>query len=152
MAKGKIIGFIHSGITVKNLEHSLDFYTNILGFELLSRQTADQTYIYDIVELPGLQEIDIAFLRIPGGQVIEMLEYKGISTYSAAARSCDYGAGHICLQVEHLDELFEELQEQGVTFQSKHVAQIDAGANKGSKAVYMLDPDGYIIELMEKAN
>ncbi|WP_066399289.1 VOC family protein [Neobacillus mesonae] len=150
MAEGRVIGFIHSGITVKNLESALDFYVNTLGFELLSTQVANSDYIFDIVEIPGLKEIKIAFVQIPGGQVIELLEYVGIDTYSGSARSCDYGTGHICLMVENLEVMFNELQAKGVQFKSKKVANINAGANKGSKAIYMLDPDGYIIELMEK--
>lgn len=151
MKKGKVVGFIHSGITVKNLERSLEFYIDLLGFKLLSTQVANSDYIFDIVEIPGLKEINIAFVEIPGGHVIEVLEYVGIDTYSGSARSCDYGTGHICLQVEDLEDMFEELKAKGVAFKSKNVAHITAGANKGSKAVYMLDPDGYIIELMERA-
>lgn len=152
MEKGKVTGFIHSGITVKNLENALGFYVNTLGFKLLSTQTANSDYIFDIVEIPGLQEIKIAFVQVPGGHVIELLEYVGVDTYSGSARSCDYGTGHICLRVENLDALFEELKAKGVQFKSKKVADITAGTNKGSKAVYMLDPDGYIIELMERGN
>lgn len=151
MNKGKVNGFIHSGITVKNVENALDFYVGILGFELLSTQIANSDYIFDIVELPGLKEIKIAFVQIPGGHVIEILEYVGIDTYPGHARSCDYGTGHICLSVENLEALFEELKAKGITFKSKKVANITMGANKGAKAVYMLDPDGYIIELMEKS-
>ncbi|MGE6611082.1 VOC family protein [Peribacillus sp. NPDC076916] len=152
MNKGKIVGFVHSGITVKNLENALDFYVDTLGFELLSTQVANSDYIFDIVEIPGLKEIKIAFVQIPGGQVIEILEYVGIDTYSGSARPCDYGTGHICLRVENLEEMFEELKAIGIKFKSKKVATITAGANKGSKAVYMFDPDSYIIELMEKRN
>lgn len=152
MKKGRVVGFIHSGITVKNLEESLAFYVDLLGFKLLSTQVAKSDYIFDIVEIPGLKEIKIAFLEIPGGQVVEVLEYVGVDTYPGKTRSCDYGTGHICLQVENLDDLFYELKSAGVSFQSKKVANITVGANKGSKAVYMLDPDGYIIELMERAN
>ncbi|WP_342513819.1 VOC family protein [Sporosarcina sp. FSL K6-1522] len=152
MSKGKIVGFIHSGITVKNLEEALEFYIDTLGLELLSTQVASSDYIFDIVEIPGLKEIKIAFVQIPGGHVFEILEYVGVDTYPGNARSCDYGTGHICLRVANLDELFIELKSKGVTFKSKKVAVITAGANKGAKAVYMLDPDGYIIELMEKGS
>ncbi|MCG7336063.1 VOC family protein [Sporosarcina sp. ACRSM] len=150
MKEGKIVGFIHSGITVKNLETALEFYVDILGLKLLSTQVAESDYIFDIVEIPGLKEIKIAFVEVPGGHVFEILEYVGVDTYPGNARSCDYGTGHICLQVENLEEMFGFLTAKGVCFKSKKVANITAGANKGSKAVYMLDPDGYIIELMER--
>ncbi len=55
--KGKVTGFIHSGITVKDLEISLDFYVNKLGLELISRQISSNEYISDIVkQLPPIME------------------------------------------------------------------------------------------------
>ncbi|GAA0335166.1 lactoylglutathione lyase [Oceanobacillus oncorhynchi subsp. oncorhynchi] len=149
MGKGKITGFVHSGITVKDLDASLEFYVDLLGLKLRSRQNVTDDYVLNIVEIPGIKEIKIAFIEIPGGTVIEMLEYEGTKTYSGAARTCDYGTGHICLQVENLESMYEDLKEKGVQFQSKGVQNITSGANKGAKAIYMLDPDGYIIELME---
>ncbi|MBD8007644.1 VOC family protein [Bacillus norwichensis] len=53
MKKGKVAGFIHSAITVKKLEDALDFYVDLLGFNLLSTQVANSDYIFDIVEIPG---------------------------------------------------------------------------------------------------
>ncbi len=79
------------------------------------------------------------------GHVVEILEYVGIDIYPRSARSCDNRTGHICLRVENLEEMFKELKAKGIKFKSKKVANITAGTNKGSKTVYMLDPDGYII-------
>ncbi|HLR42011.1 MAG TPA: VOC family protein [Pseudogracilibacillus sp.] len=145
----QVKSFVHSGITVKNLEASIQFYTELLGFKLVRRQTNDVPYIYDIVEIPGLEKIELAFLEMPDGTVIELLEYVGVRTYSGEARSCDYGTGHICLQVKNLDSMFHDLQAKGVQFISEEVVTITAGNHVGSKAVYMKDPDGYLIELMD---
>ncbi|WP_353948238.1 VOC family protein [Sporolactobacillus sp. Y61] len=147
---GKIIGYIHSGITVKCLEDALRFYVDTLGLTCLATQVVNASYIFDIVTLSGLKEVKIAFIQIPDGSVIELLEYAGMDVQSGRSRSCDYGTGHLCLQVDHLAELYQELKEKGVKFQSNQIADITSGANKGAKAIYMLDPDGYIIELMEK--
>jgi len=149
MSDWQVKGFVHSGITVKNLEESIQFYTELLGFKLLKKQTNDVPYIYDIVEISGLEKIELAFLETPDGTVIELLEYVGVRTYSGEARSCDYGTGHICLQVTNLDNMFNELQAKGIQFISKEVVIITAGKHVGSKAVYMKDPDGYLIELMD---
>lgn len=150
MSEWNVAGFIHSGITVKNLQVSLDFYTRLLGFKVNKIQTNDTDYIHDIVSIPGLEKIEIAFIEAPDGTVIELLEYVGVDTYSGEARSCDYGTGHICLQVTNLDSMFADLSEKGVEFKSQKVVTITAGNHKGAKAVYMKDPDGYLIELMEK--
>ncbi|MEK4306739.1 MULTISPECIES: VOC family protein [Oceanobacillus] len=146
---GRITGFIHSGITVRSLSESLNFYVDLLGLELLSTQTVTADYVFKIVEIPGLEKVEIAFVKIPGGNEIEILEYGGPKTYPGNARSCDYGTGHICLKVDDLESIYKDFKEKGVQFQSKGVVDITSGANKGAKALYMLDPDGYIIELME---
>lgn len=151
MSQGKVVGFIHSGITVKDLEISLDFYVNKLGFELLSKQVSKQEYISRIVNFNDLEEVKIAFLQIPGGSQIELLEYVGVERLPGNVRPCDYGSGHICIQVEGIEYLYEHLKEQGVQFRSPQIVDITAGANKGSKAIYMYDPDYYIIELMQKS-
>lgn len=149
MTKWQVEGFVHSGITVKNLEKSLVFYTELLGFTLLKRQTNDVPYIYDIVEIAGLEKIEIAFLQTPDGTTVELLEYVGVATYPSEARSCDYGTGHICLKVTNLHAMYHDLSAQGVQFVSKEVVTITAGNHKGALAVYMKDPDGYLIELMD---
>ena len=142
-------GFVHCGITVNNLKTSLDFYTNTLGFELIKKQTNNTKYIHEIVKIPGLKKIEIAFIKTQDEVIIELLEYVGVRTYSGEARSCDYGTGHICLQVENLDEMFVDLKNQGVEFISQNVVTITSGVHQGAKAVYMKDPDGYLIELKE---
>lgn len=149
MKDWKVSGFAHSGITVKNLEESIRFYTETLGLTLIKKQTNDVPYIYDIVEISGLEKIEIAFIETPDGTVLELLEYVGVRTYSGESRSCDYATGHICLLIENLDMMFKQLTEQGVQFISNNVVTITAGNHIGSKAVYMKDPDGYLIELME---
>jgi catechol 2,3-dioxygenase-like lactoylglutathione lyase family enzyme len=149
MSGWKVTGFVHSGITVKSLQRSLNFYTELLGFKLLRKQTNDTDYIHDIVRIEGLKKIEIAFIESPDGTIVELLEYVGMERYSGEARSCDYGTGHICLRVENLDAMYKDLVDKGVRFKSKKVVPITAGNHKGGKAVYMKDPDGYLIELME---
>ena len=148
--EGKVVGFIHSGITVKNLDISLEFYVKTLGLELISKQISKNEYISKIVNFPDLEEINIAFLQTPDGNQIELLEYIGIERGPGNARPCDYGSGHICLKVEGIEKLYQSLREKGFQFRSPHIVDITMGANKGSKAIYMYDPDGYIIELMQK--
>lgn len=149
MSSWEVKGYVHSGVTVKDLQTSLDFYTNILGFEYVKKQTNTAEYMHDLVNIPGLEKIEIAFVRTPDGIFIELLEYVGMDRYSGETRSCDYGTGHFCLEVENLEQMVSDLKEKGIQFKSKQVATITAGTHKGAKAVYMKDPDGYLIELME---
>lgn len=152
MEFGRVTGVNHVGVTVKNLEESIRFYCEMLGFTLISRQDVSLDYIFRIVSVPGTRLIRIAFLEIPGGTVLELLEYEGTERLSGSCRPCDYGSGHMCLFVSHIDELHHRLREQGVKFRSDAPVEVTAGRNKGAKIIYMMDPDGYIVELLEPPN
>jgi glyoxylase I family protein len=70
----RIISADHTGITVSNLERSLAFWRDVLGFEL--SHTAHQTgeLAKEITGVAGA-EIKLAVLKTPGGHKIELLEY-----------------------------------------------------------------------------
>ena len=70
----RIISADHTGITVANLERSLAFWRDVLGFEL--SHTAHQTgeMPKEITGVAGA-EIKLAVLRAPGCHKIELLEY-----------------------------------------------------------------------------
>src|SRR5256886_17321698 len=88
----RIISADHTGITVSNLERSLAFWRDVLGFEL--SHTAHQTgeMASEITGVKGA-ELKLAVVKAPGGHKIELLEYlaplerKG----NVALRPCDVG-------------------------------------------------------------
>lgn len=146
-----IAGARHAGITVSDLDRSLEFYCDTLGMELLWRRLYDEPEIAQIVGVPEATGFDIAMLRIPGGDLeVELLEYKGCERRSAAARPCDYGSGHFALFVHDIDGLHADLTSRGVAFRSDGPVEMSAGANKGGKSLYSHDPDGYVIEFHER--
>src|SRR5439155_9320505 len=87
-----IIGADHTGITVSNLEWSLAFWRDVLGFEI--SHTAHQTS--DLArEITGVEgaEIKLAVLKTPGGHKIELLEYIAPADRKRAdIRPCDVGS------------------------------------------------------------
>jgi hypothetical protein len=52
--------------------------------------------------------------------------------------------------VDDLDAARAELSLRGVQFRSRPVT-VDAGANKGAKGLYLLDPDAITVELFRRA-
>src|SRR5438477_10753510 len=86
-----IIAADHTGITVSNLERSLAFWRDVLGFEI--SHTAHQTgeLAKEITGVTGA-EIKLAVLRAPGGHKIELLEYSAPPDRKPAeVRPCDVG-------------------------------------------------------------
>lgn len=145
---GKVTGFYHGGVTVSDMERALRFYRDGLGLEMEFDKIVDGPYLPVVLDL-DFSHIRAVYLRIPGGGFIELLEYHGIERLPAASRPCDYGAGHLCLHVEGIDDVYDRLTDLGFHARSDGVVAITEGPNEGARSVYMLDPDGYRVELLQ---
>jgi len=145
---GSVTGFYHAGVTVTDMERSLEFYRHGLGLEVEFDKQLDGAYLKEVLAL-SFDVIRAVYLRIPGGGFVELLEYRGIERLSAAARPCDPGGGHLCLRVSDIDRLVERLQAAGYAARGGGVTAITSGPNRGARSTYMRDPDGYSVELFE---
>ena len=139
----------HAGITVRDLDRSLEFYCGALGLELAWRRLYEEPEIARIVGVPEATGFDIAMLQLPGGLQIELLEYRGCERHPGSARPCDWGTGHFALFVDDVQALYDDLSARGVRFRSDGPVEMTGGANRGGKSLYALDPDGYVVELHE---
>lgn len=145
----RITGFFHAGITVKDMEASLGFYREGLGLDLYYDRILDGEYLRAVLALQ-FSAIRAVYLTIPGGGFLELLEYQGVERLAAASRPSDYGAGHVCLYTEGIDALVKQLERCGGRARSRGPVDITSGPNAGARSIYMLDPDGYPVELFEK--
>lgn len=146
----EVTGFFHAGVTVRNMDESLRFYRDALGLEVHFDRLLDGDYLPVVLAL-DLSTIRAVYLRIPGGGFVELLEYRGLERLSAAARPCDYGAGHLCLYVDGIDDIVATASDLGFRCRSAGPVDITAGPNAGARSVYLLDPDGYPVELFQRA-
>ncbi|MBS1881744.1 MAG: VOC family protein [Actinobacteria bacterium] len=145
---GAVVGAHHVGLQVEDLERSIDFYTRRLGLEVTLRRTVTEPYIGEIVGYPGV-EIREAFLSVPGSdQIVELLEYAKVERRAVDPATAHTGTAHVCLLVDDLPELYARLSEDGVRFLSPPVAP-SVGPNQGGLVVYLVDPDGIRVELIQ---
>lgn len=144
-----ITGFFHGGITVKDMEASLKFYRDGLQLEVEFDVINSADYLRTVVAMP-FSEIRIVYLRIPNSGFVELLEYRGVERHSASARPADFGGGHLCLYVDDIEAISIRMQSLGYSSRSDKPVDIVAGPNIGAKVIYMIDPDGYFIELFQK--
>lgn len=124
--------FLHTMLRVGNLQRSIDFYTQVLGMELL-RTSENPQYQYSL-----------AFLGFGGGNPAQAeLEL----TYNWGTDHYDLGTayGHIALGVPDAYAACEKIRTAG--------GQItrEPGPVKGGSTViaFVTDPDGYKIELIQ---
>lgn len=143
-------GFAHAGVTVTDMERALVFYRGLLGLEVMADYLIDTPYIFKITGVTGTA-IRIAYLRVPQSDVhVELLEYTGCERHTQRTRPCDPGNGHLSLYVQNLDATYRRLAAAGVLARSDGPVTITQGPRTGNKALYVADPDGYYIELVEE--
>jgi catechol 2,3-dioxygenase-like lactoylglutathione lyase family enzyme len=144
----RIIGADHTGITVSNLERSLDFWQNVLGFEFSHRAHQMSEMASEITGVAGA-EIKLVVVKAPGGHKIELLEYLAPADRKHVdLRPCDVGSVHIALTVDDLDAVLQKIAASGWKTAGKPQT-LTAGPNAGKRVVYIRDPDGTTIEFME---
>ena len=146
----RIIAADHTGITVSNLNRSLAFWRDVLGFEL--SHTAHQTgeMAREITGVAGA-EIKLAVVKAPGGHKVELLEYLGPADRKRQAdlSPCDAGSVHVALIVEDLDAVLGAINASGWKAAGKPQT-LQSGPNAGKRVVYARDPDGTTIEFMQQ--
>jgi glyoxylase I family protein len=143
----RIIAADHTGITVSNLERSLAFWQNVLGFELSHRAHHAGDLASEVTGVTGA-EISIAVLNAPGHK-IELLEYGAPPDRKHVdPRPCDVGSVHIALTVDNLDAVLTTIAASGWKATGKPQT-LKSGPNAGKRVVYVRDPDGTTIEFMQ---
>ena len=146
----RIMSADHTGITVSNLERSLAFWRDVLGFEFSHTAHQKGELAKEITGVEGA-EIKLAVLKTPGGHKIELLEYLAPAGRKRGnLRPCDVGSVHVALLVEDLNAALDRIVVSG--WKAAGQPQIlTNGPNAGKRVVYVRDPNGTTIELMQIA-
>jgi catechol 2,3-dioxygenase-like lactoylglutathione lyase family enzyme len=139
--------FSHIGICVSDWQRSLCFYRDRLGFR--------QLFELELAGEPSstlLRIDDVEFRAIyleRDGVRIELLHFTrpGHTSAPTPRPVNQLGLTHLSLQVRDLDAFSEELAAAGVEL--LEATRIDV-ASAGAKAMFIADPDGTLIELVQQ--
>jgi catechol 2,3-dioxygenase-like lactoylglutathione lyase family enzyme len=143
----------HTSWTVADLDRSVAFYRDLLGFEVVETKHRVGAFIEEVVGFKGA-ELRIAALRMPGapmpesGHHLELIQYLAPKGERLSLRTCNVGAAHLAVGTNSIDDDYERLSRQGVSFVSAPV-RVPSGSNANSYACYLRDPDGFTIELVQ---
>ena len=124
---------LHTMLRVGDMQRSIDFYTKVVGMDLLrTTERPDQKY-------------NLAFVGFGGGNRNGQAEIE--LTYNYGVSDYDLGTayGHIALGVDDVAETCERIREAGGNITR------EPGPVKGGNTViaFVEDPDGYKVELIE---
>ena len=128
-----VIGLAHIGVKTKNSKKSVDFYKDVLGFQLY--------YSYKFDDGTALD-----FLRA-GSCIIEII---GNPNFDDAVCDCEGTVAHVALEVLNIDAMIASLKAAGVdSWQSDAPSELPELFPTGSRNIFFKGPSGELIELFE---
>jgi lactoylglutathione lyase len=142
--------FSHFGLCVSDLERSMRFYCDGLGFQPAIRYEVGADFA-DTLEVDGDISVVSQFITRDGVS-IELLHYaKGEVTGSPSATRNQLGLTHLSLNVDDVDETAAKLVACGGTVVDSTRTKIDNPDGSVNDFVFVADPDGTRVELMKLA-
>ena len=121
--------FSHTSITVRNMDESLRFYTEVLGLEFERRRPIPENHA------------EIAFVKDPEtGARIELTHWEGKDQFEAGEQ-----LDHLAFEVQDLDRFLMKVRAKNVRV-AKEPYRLSGGS---SRIAFILDPNDVWIELIE---
>jgi catechol 2,3-dioxygenase-like lactoylglutathione lyase family enzyme len=136
----------HLGVCVSDLERSIRFYCDLLGFRYLSRMHLVGEPCDTLLALKGV-DVHAAYVERDGLR-LELIGFLSPcpEPIEPPRRMNHFGFTHISVRVSDLNEMVERLRADGVRVLDH--TRVDIAA-RGSAAVMITDPDGLWIELVQ---
>ena len=145
-----VLGANHTSFTVSNLDRTVAFFSEALGFAILSKAPRDSAPIQKITGVEGA-DIVVAYVEGPGGHRVELIEYLAPADRGkVVSRPCDTGYAHLAYDVDDIDAAISISAAHGFAPLGAPVI-IDKGPNTGARVAYLRDEDGVTVEFIEKA-
>lgn len=141
----KIINVRHSGIVVSDMERSISFYRDTLGFDIVSDQMESGRYIEIFLGLDGVR-VRTVKMKLEESGMIELLWFPAYPQETNHKKVYDLGCSHVALTVTSVDKIYEKLIKLGTEFVNPPHVSSDGKA----KVAFCKDPDGTFLELVEE--
>jgi len=153
-----VAGLIGVTVGVSDLERSVAFYRDVLGFQEVLRREGEVPEPQEVTG--GGRRFKVAVLRRPddpsgpfptlyGGMIrlVEGLDYRGEPLFQGR-RWGDVGLMEVALDVTELEATVEEARKKGATLVLPPT-RLDMGTGSVGRFAYLADPDGNWVELLE---
>ena len=133
----------HVGITVTNLDASLKFYCEVVGFELGLRTRVGGEW-FDTLTRNQDADIEIAMLRL-GDFVLQLVEYHSAGGVALPLAHHNIGNPHLSIEIEDVDARHQEISASTLHDPTPVVDIMGTGI----RSFYVHDPDGVPVELLQ---
>ena len=121
--------FLHTSITVRDLDESIAFYTKVLGLEFERRRPIPENHA------------EIAFVKDPAsGARVELTYWEGKGAFEPGEQ-----LDHLAFEVTDLDATIASARAKGVRV-AKEPYRLQGGSGR---IAFLLDPNDVWIELIE---
>ena len=119
---------LHTRMRVSDMEQTINFYTNVLGLEVLERKVSPRGS-------------HLAFLKVPNSEeLIELCSFP-----SSGSVTVQEDLVHLAFQVENLDDTIASLNAKQI-----RITDGPTTTSSGSRFIFIDAPDGYEVELIER--
>ena len=119
---------LHTRMRVNDMDQTINFYTNVLGLEVLERKVSPRGS-------------HLAFLKVPNSEeLIELCSFP-----SSGPVIVQEDLVHLAFQVENLDDTIEQLGAKQI-----RITDGPTTTSSGSRFIFIDAPDGYEVELIER--
>ncbi len=140
--------FFHSGFIVRDVDRTVEFYTNVLGLNVAMRMERQGEFIDQVLGFTGAR-IKGAFLDLGDGHQLELIQYLSPASGPGGINRNDLGAAHVAFYVEDIDQFYAEKSRQGLRPINPPAEHRDEQGKLIRKVLYAQDPDGNWLEFVE---
>jgi catechol 2,3-dioxygenase-like lactoylglutathione lyase family enzyme len=136
----------HFGIAITDIQKSLHFYCDLLGFKIIRQMNENGKYIDNMLKLQNVKVTTIKLGIDDDNTLVELLKFESHEELSNLSKIYSIGASHLALTVSDLENLYMSLIESGIEFNAPPQLSPDGLV----KVTFCKDPDGTPIELVEE--
>ncbi len=135
----------HAGIVVRDLGRAADFYQQLLGLRVVTRQDESGPFLDAILGLDGCSVTTVKMAAAEGATLVELLCFDSHEDHRPPAQPFSTGPTHIAFTVDDLMADYQRLNVAGVEFTTPPQRSPDGSA----LVTFCRDPEGNLIELVE---
>ncbi|MBT7610151.1 MAG: VOC family protein [Bacteriovoracaceae bacterium] len=122
----KATGFDHVNMNVKNFDETVSFYMHHLGFEVLEESKSAMGNEYKIMGIPGKLYLAI---------------YESVDPVATSDKGY---VNHLGIHIQNFDMALDYIKDNNIPYE--YGGYVEYGK---ARSIYIIDPNGYEIELSE---